>query len=90
MGVRRLRVLVEQLPAESGLVRAETKGWTTADELAALQAELLDVVQRAVRAAGGDKTAAKAKPLKVPRPGDGEKKKVGWAGLARRLMRGGG
>lgn len=88
--MRRLRVLVEQLPAESGLVRSQTQGWTTADELAAAHLEQTNGVYRAVRALGGDKSAVKEKPLRVPRPGDeARKKKVGWAGLARRLMGGG-
>ncbi len=89
MGVRRLRVLVEQLPAGSAAVQVATKGWTNQDEMAALTVEMLDVVQRAVRAAAGDKTAAKQKPLRLPRPGDDTKKKVGWVGLARRMMGGG-
>lgn len=60
VGVRRLLVLVRQLPAESATVRAVTHGWTFEADVAALTAELVDLVARA--------HGVKKDPLRVPRP----------------------
>jgi hypothetical protein len=66
IGVRRLWVLVEGLPAEAPVWRAES--WTRADELAALTVEAIDAGNRAVIAALGHKVRGES--IRIPRPSE--------------------
>ena len=69
IGARRLRSLMLGLPPDAMLWR-RTPGWGSAEELAAMQAELTHSVVRVLVAANSKKGARLPKPLHVPRPGD--------------------
>lgn len=56
------------LPPDSALIRALSGGWTTDNELAALNAEISYEILRAQLAVGGVKKHRLPQPLHVPRP----------------------
>lgn len=65
--VRRLSVLIRQLPPESALWHDTAAGWSVERELSAATVEMLGQVCRAVYAAAGAPKSKWPKPLKVPR-----------------------
>jgi hypothetical protein len=65
--VRRVKVLIEYLPADSAYRRVTDQHWSDELELAATNVELLHALIVLVARAFGSKR--KVKPLRVPRPG---------------------
>lgn len=64
--MRRLLVLYKHLPPEAASVTKRTQGWTDAQELRAVQAEIAHGLYRATLAAAGSKHVPPQ--LKIPRP----------------------
>lgn len=65
--VRRMRALVEWLPPDAAVWADTSASWTVERELAAVQAELLGEVSRAVFAANGVRKSRWPKSVEVPR-----------------------
>lgn len=89
LGIRRLYVLVTQLPDTARV--HQNGGWTTERELAATQTELLHGIRgdlnNLMRLQGGKQTK-KQTPLQIPRPVEAQPKKTAaskWVEFARRL-----
>lgn len=77
IGVRRLLVLVRQLPPGSPLHRAtDPRGWswTATDELLAVIAELVDLNNRLFIQANSRKSGNGPKPLQIRRPWEDEQR----------------
>jgi hypothetical protein len=66
--VRALVALIGHLPPDSAFSRATGGWWSDAHELAASQIELTHALLMLTARAYGSK--ARARPLRVPRPGD--------------------
>jgi hypothetical protein len=66
-GMRRLRALILGLPPDAMVWRREP-GWGTAEELAALNAELTHSVVRVLVSAFSKKGSSPLRPFHVPRP----------------------
>lgn len=60
--------MVWHLPPDSALHRELSGGWTTANELAAVTAEVMFAQYRATLASGGVKKYRLPPPLSIPRP----------------------
>jgi hypothetical protein len=84
--VRRLRVLIAQLPPESAYRRATGQQWTDELELAAVTVEVLHAIYVALLRFGGVKRTIK--PLTVPRPGAQRRarpQRMSWLDLMREM-----
>lgn len=80
--MRRLSNLINHLPDGSAFVRAvaprlekKPAPWTTADYLLALTAELVDKTNRILEVTFSKKGTKAPKPIRIPRPGDGERRR---------------
>lgn len=89
--VRRLLVLIAELPEDAATNRTQNRVWTTALELQATTADLIGLVLHAYMSTHAKKHAQIPPPIRIPRPDDlaRQSEGVGFAGLAR-LMLGGG
>lgn len=68
IGIARLERLIAYLPPDAAYLTARGQAWTTQDELAALQVELLHALLVTVARLGGSKR--RIAPLRIPRPGE--------------------
>jgi hypothetical protein len=80
--LRRLNNLIHHLPDDSAFIRAvaprldkRPAPWTTGDYLAALIAELVDKTNRTLETVYAKKGAPAPKPLRIPRPGDEDRRR---------------
>lgn len=68
LGARRVLALIEWLPPDAAIWRANRTSWTDERELLATQIEVLDALRRAFVVAHSKQGTRPPEPIRVPRP----------------------